>query len=115
MEKTINHTLGKKEMSKLIKQRISGKMAVVKDEDGYLKLGTPPFMTFDVKITDTTMHVASKGLADPLAQTCISEVEMALEDMSSGSAPAESKKTSQKAPQMSSDEYLEYQKNPLNF
>ena len=118
----INHNLGKKDACTLVKKCISGKMAVVKDSDGYLKLGTPPFMTFEVNVTDTTIEVKSKGLGDPLAQTCVTEVEMALEERNSSSSPssaptssAPSSGTTKRDDLIGPDEYLEYQKKTIEL
>ena len=117
MQKTINHHLGKTQAIKLVKKAISGKFAIMKDAGDTLKVGAP-MMTATIVITDTTIDVSGGGPAGPVASTCASEIEMAVQEAEENQAgqPAQQAQAapaqapaSAPAPRMNPDSYLEYQ------
>ena len=115
MQKTINHHLGKTQAIKLVKKAISGKFAIMKDAGDTLKVGAP-MMTATIVITDTTIDVSGGGPAGPVASTCASEIEMAVQEAEENQASQPTQQAAQPQAQPASnakaltpEEYLEYQ------
>ena len=115
MQKTINHHLGKTQAIKLVKKAISGKFAIMKDAGDTLKVGAP-MMTATIVITDTTIDVSGGGPAGPVASTCASEIEMAVQEAEDNQAGQPTQQAAQPQAQPASnakaltpEEYLEYQ------
>ena len=126
MDRTINYNFDKKQAITLCKKAISGKMAIVKDGGDQLKCGTPPFMTFNIVIDDSTIHVFGGGAGAMLGETAASEIEMAVEEyqQSHGGAQAAPQAAPQAAAQaapaqqnqskaLSPEDYLEYQNKAI--
>ena len=86
MDQTFNHSLGKKAAALLCKKAISGKVGILKDSGDVLKVGAP-LMAATIEITDTEIKISGSAAASMIAQTCASEIEIALSEQSS-SAPA---------------------------
>lgn len=116
MNKIINYNFDKKKAIALCKKAISGKFAIVKDGGDVLKVGAP-MMTATIIIKDNTIEVSGKGPGATVANTCASEIEMAVEEYQesySGQTPAS--ETSAPAPNqdpqgkrtITVDEYFEY-------
>lgn len=117
MNKIINYNFDKKKAIVLCKKAISGKVAILKDDGDVLKVGAP-MMTASIVIGDNTIEISGKGPGATIANTCASEIEMAVEEYQeshSGQTPAPETfaPAPNQAPQgkgtITADEYLEYQ------
>ena len=115
MNKIINYNFDKKKAIALCKKAISGKFAIAKDGGDVLKVGAP-MMTATIIIKDNTIEVSGKGPGATVANTCASEIEMAVEEYqeshSTNPAPETSAPVPNQAPQgkgtITVDEYFEY-------
>lgn len=120
MEKKIAYNFDKKRAITLVKKAISGKMAIIKDGGDTLKVGTPPFMMVNIKITDNEIEVSAGGAGAMLGETAASEIDMLVEEEQSkqaeqpqaqpqqGAAPQQSQKKA-----LSPEDYLQYQERAI--
>lgn len=120
MDKVIEYSFDKKKAIQLVKKAVSGKFAIMKDDGDVLKVGAP-MMTAVIKITDKTIEVSGKGAAGPVAQTCASEIEMAVEEYQEqhaggNAAPApNSAQPVAPASQPTPEAYLEYKTKAIGL
>ena len=117
--RTINFDFDKKKAITLVKKAISGKMAIVKDNGDFLKVGTPPFMMADITIKDNVIEVAYKGSGGLIGETAASEIEMAVQEYQESlgggqeaapqAAQSQAEQPQKQSKELSPDDYLEYQ------
>lgn len=121
MEKKISFNFDKKKAITLVKKGISGKMAIIKDGGDTLKVGTPPFMMVNIKVTDDTIEIAASGAGAMLGETAASEIAMLVEEENEkqGGQPQAQAQPAAAAPQqsqkkaLSPEDYLQYQERAI--
>ena len=102
MATVINYNFDKKKAIQICKKEVSGKFAIIKDEGDFLKVGTPPFMMANITIKDNTIEIDGSGLGAPIASTCASSIQVAVEEYQESlvnQPPASAPASPQPAPQ----------------
>ena len=133
MEKVINYSFDKQTAIRLVKKAISGKAAILKDNGDVLKVGAP-MMTATITISDNTITVSGSLAGAMIANTCASEIEMAVEEYQANhpnsnsapqptpapqpapqSTPATNGTTSATSTEHTLQEYFDYQERAIGI